>query len=91
MAERIEYVAVQVQLVGSLDDWGYAYYSDLVRKPTRKGAIGHGIRTLGHDDFLLAHLRGDRLVMTSWQYDDRPDEASERAQMAAEFGWAVAR
>ena len=84
---RVEYAAVSVQIVGNVDAWQYAYYSDLVRMPTRRAAIAHGIRSLGHDDFLLAHLRGDRLVMVSWQYEDRPDEAGERAEMAAALGW----
>lgn len=83
----VEYVAVQVQIVGNAHTWQHDYASDLVRKSTRRAAIAHGIRTLGHDDFLLAHLRGDRLVMVSWQYEDRPDEADERAEMAAAFGW----
>lgn len=88
MAERTEYVVIRPQIVGNMDaGFGTVYYSDLVRKPTRRGAIAHGWRAEDHDDWLLAHLRGDTLVMVSWQYEDRPDEHEERAEIAATFGW----
>lgn len=93
MADRkAEYVVIRPQIVGNMEHgFQHVYYSDLVRKPTKRGAIAHGIRSEGHDDFLLAHLRGDCLVMISWQYEDRPEEDSERAAIAATFGWSEPR
>lgn len=83
----VEYVVVRPQIVGNAYDWHHVYYSDLVRCPNRRAAIRHGINAEGHDDFLLAHLRGNTLLMVSWQYEDRPDESTERAEIAAQFGW----
>lgn len=84
----IEYVVVRCQIVGN-PEWGYrdAYYSDMVRSPNRRAVIRHGIDSESHDDFLLAHVRDDELLMVSWQYEDRPDEDEEREDIAAEFSW----
>ncbi len=88
--QSVEYVVIRPQIVGNPErGFSTAYYSDLVRKPTKRAGIAHGIRSEGHDDFLLAHLKGETLVMVSWQYEDRPDEDSERDEIAATFGWSV--
>ena len=86
----IEYVVIRPQIVGNVErGFDTVYYSDLVRKPTRRAAIRHGWNTEGHDDWLLAHLRGDTLVMVSWQYEDRPEEVEERDEIATTFGWGT--
>lgn len=87
MANKVEFVVVRPQIVGSVDrGFQTAYYSDLVRKPTRHQAIRHGWKAEGHDDWLLAHLRGDALVGLSWQYEDR-DDSDEMAEVAETFAW----
>lgn len=70
----LEWIYVKVQSVGNLDKWGYSYYSDLRRFPSRRGAIGYGIRTEGHDDFLIAGLQANVLVKVGWQYEDQVEE-----------------
>jgi hypothetical protein len=86
----IEYVVVRPQIVGNVE-YGFrtAYYSDHVRHPNRRAAIRHGLNIEGHDDFVLAHLRGGELLKVTWQYEDRPedDEADERMEMALALGW----
>ena len=84
----IEYVVVRPQIVGNME-YGFrtVYYSDLVRSSNRRAAIRHGWREEGHDDWLLAHVRDDELLMISWQYEDRPDEEDERDEIAETFGW----
>lgn len=90
MSARTEYVVVRPQIVGNVEEWQTVYYSDLVRKPSRRAAIRHGINAEGHDDFLLAHLHGDTIVGVSWQYEDQPEEDTERAAIAETFGWTDA-
>lgn len=85
----LTYAVVQVQIVGDVNEWYHSYFTDGTLWPNRRAAIKHGIDSLDHDDFLLAHLSGDRLVMTSWQYEDRPDEAGERIDMANQCGWVA--
>ena len=91
-AEAEATIAVRPQIVGNIDaGFTTAYYSDLVRNPNRRAAIRHGWQAEGHDDWLLAHVRGNELLMISWQYEDRPDEDEERAGIAATFGWICHR
>lgn len=86
----LTYAVVRVQIEGNPErGFKTAYYTDGQRRSSKTGAINHGINDLGHDDFLLAHLRGDALVMTSWQHTDRPMETHERSEMAEQCGWKV--
>lgn len=68
-------------------EWQHVYYTDNVRSRSRKNAIQRGWRNLGHDDFLLARLDGDRLLGMAWQYEDRDPEDDESDDVAAQCGW----
>lgn len=83
------YLTVTAQLVTTDAGHSTAYYSDLVRHSTRQDAIHHGLRSLGHDDFVIATMCGDTVVRVGWMGEDR-DDPDERADLAHEFGWEFA-
>ncbi len=79
-----EYIVIQCQIVGN-PEIGYssAYYCDMVRKPSVKQAIKHGLTELGHDDFLIGKVDGRRLVSLQWMeevrdYSDESDSDGNR-------------
>jgi hypothetical protein len=57
-----KFIYIQPQIVGNIENWGYAYYSDLIKKDTIASAVRHGYKTLQHDDFIVGELRGDKLI-----------------------------
>lgn len=57
-----KFIYIQPQIIGNIENWGYAYYSDLIKKDTIASAVRHGYKTLQHDDFIIGELQGDKLV-----------------------------
>lgn len=84
----MKYIVVSAHIVGNIDNWGTCYDSSMVRYSNKKTAIRTGIKTLGHDDFLIATLENDVIVGISWQYDERdPEDFMEEApEMSAALG-----
>lgn len=87
MSVETGWIVIRVQLEGS-GPWETVYYSDMVRKSTREGAIRYGWRALGHDDFLIGEVRDNVLLRMAWQHEDReaidPDGWREERADAAE-------
>lgn len=80
-----EYVVIIVQIVGSADEWAMAYYPDDNRFDDRDECIKYGVEKHDHDDFLIAIIRGNKVVGTAWQHDDRT-ETEECDAIAAAMG-----
>jgi hypothetical protein len=48
-----------VEIVGNVDEWGYAYYVDEGEYYSPKKAHKAGIKELEHDDFIVAEFKED--------------------------------
>lgn len=82
-----QYMVVVTQIVGSPEAWSYSYTSDEQRFADRRTAIDHGLRVLGHDDFNIGTLRGDRLVEFGWQFEDfPPEDRDDLAEIERQLG-----
>lgn len=69
---------------------GIEYSSDLIHYETRNGAISHGFRTVGSDDFNIGVIEDGKLISFDWM--DKPVGESEDtlAQIAELIGLGVA-
>jgi hypothetical protein len=63
MKKTTTYLPVQVQLVGNLESFGYAFYFDL-NNPFKNSddAFSAGIKELGHDDFIVGEFEDEKCV-----------------------------
>jgi hypothetical protein len=68
------YIVITSQIVGPPADWSTAYSSDMILHDRREVAIGHGLETLGHDDFCIGTVDAGRLVAYGFGLDDFPPE-----------------
>ena len=57
-----KFIYIQPQIVGNIENWGYAYYSDLIENDNIASAVRYGYKILGHDDFIIAEIEGTKLV-----------------------------
>lgn len=83
-----EYLVVVPHIIGTPANWETVYSFDRVRKATREGAIRHGWREHGHDDWLIAIVEGNTVVGLAWMDKDR-DDLEERADVARQLGLEV--
>lgn len=61
MSQETKYMYVQPHIVGNVEDgFGECYDTDNERFTTIKQAIKHGMRELGHDDFWVVEMEGDK-------------------------------
>lgn len=83
-----EFIVVRCQIVGN-PEIGYssAYYWDMKRLPSVEQGIAHGCVELGHDDFLIGKVEGNRLVSLQWMdevRDDRQEVIEAASQLCLE-------
>jgi hypothetical protein len=57
-----KFIYLEVQIVGNVDNWGYAYYSDLIENDNIASAVRYSYKVLGHDDFIIAEIEGKKLI-----------------------------
>jgi len=88
-AASLEHIVIAARIVGSLEDWLMDYRWDGRRHATRQEAIDAGIDELGHDDFLIGGVVGERLVWLGWQFEEREHDPEEFADVAAQLHLAA--
>lgn len=82
-----KFIYIQPQIVGNIENWGYAYYSDLIKKDTIASAVRHGYKTLQHDDFIIGELQGDKLVCLYNTDGKKRTDKSELNDVKKEFNF----
>lgn len=86
-----EFIWITVQIVGTLDNYGYAYSTDFEKKSNKLEAYNYGLETLDHDDFLIGEVNRDGKVLrlfskTEEDFRERND-AKELKEVNAELGF----
>jgi hypothetical protein len=86
------YIVITPQIVGTAADHSTAYTSDMIPHDDREVAIGHGLETLGHDDFCIGTVDAGRLVAYGWGMDDfAEDDCDDLDVIAGQLGLPATR
>ena len=82
-----KYMYVAPHIVGNAEVHGYCYDTDNVKFSTLKKAVNHGLKTLEHDDFWVAEMKGDRVIkLYNRDAEARVESEKEVNDVNDEFG-----
>ncbi|MGB3443846.1 MAG: hypothetical protein WBA97_34345 [Actinophytocola sp.] len=82
------WVCLQGSIVGTVENYSTVYTRSGGLFTSQHSACEAGIKTLGHDDFNVAHVVNGEVVWWGWMEEPHPiDDAAEAAE---QFGWSVA-
>lgn len=82
----MSFIVITGQIVGGNGrPFKTVWSSDMERKRTLKGAIRHGFKTRGSDDFRIGEIYGEWLKSVSWMSEKEFDE-SEVSETAEQLG-----
>jgi len=84
MANQLGWIAVQPHIVGNLERYEICYSWDGTVHLSRQGAIRHGLREFGSDDFNIGRVSRDRLVWWGWM--DEEIDREDLPMIAAALG-----
>ncbi len=81
----VEYIVIRQSIYGSLENCTHSYHQFGPRHPSAEKAVSHGWEHLGHDDFNLGHVQGDRLVWFGWMSDAIGETEEDFAEIARQL------